>query len=166
MKNNVIKQKRVINEDMTNVRNMFVILGIVVIVCLGLYFLTEKISKKEETLTEKEVTIDYDIATVGTMFNRVENEYYVLIYSNEENGTDLNSILDTYRSSDDYIKTYYVDLDNKMNSSAISDETVKKPTTSLEVKVNGPTMYKIKDHKVTNCYIGVDDIIKVIEVND
>ena len=168
VKNNKIKQKRVINEDMTNIRNMFIILFIVVLVVVGLYYLTENlVNKDKDNNTDiSEVLIDYDIATIGTMFNRVEDEYYVLIYSNETNGSDLNSDLTTYRSSDDYIKTYYVDLDKKINSIAISDETNKYPTNPNEVKVNDATMYKIKNGKVVKTYCGVEDIKKVLNKDE
>ena len=168
VKNNKIKQKRVISEDMTNIRNMFIILFIVVLVVVGLYYLTENlVNKDKDNNTDiSEVLIDYDIATIGTMFNRVEDEYYVLIYSNETNGSDLNSYLTTYRSSDDYIKTYYIDLDKKINSIAISDETNKYPTNSNEVKVNDATMYKIKNGKVVKTYCGVEDIKKVLNKDE
>lgn len=162
---NRLKQKRVINEDMTNIRNLIILLIIVVGVCIGLYFLTEHMIEKDtaKTNTNNEAIINYYIATIGTMFNRIEEEYYVLIYSSEDNGTDLDSVLSTYRSSDNYIKTYYVDLDKKINNSAISEETNKKPSSSTEVKVVGPTLYKIVNGKVSNCYIGVDEIIEVLK---
>lgn len=164
-KSEKIKQKRVINEDMTNVRNMIFLLIIVIGVCIGIYFLTEYMIKKENNaaLQETEAIIDYDIASIGTMFNRIEDDYYVLLYSSKDNGSDLDSTLSTYRSSDNYIKTYYIDLDKKINETAISNETVKKPKTSEEVKVNGATLYRIKDGKVLNCYSGVDEIIEVLK---
>ena len=161
----MLKQKKVINEDMTNIRNMLILLVIVIGVCVGLYFLTEYMINKDSnnTVTESETIIDYDIATIGTMFNRIEEEYYVLLYSSEDNGKDLDGILSTYRSSDDYIKTYYIDLDKKINEIAIDQETVRNPKSSNEVKVSGATLYKIKNGVVVNCYSGVEDITKVLK---
>ena len=157
---NKLKQKRVINEDMTNVRNMAILLVIVVLVCIGLYFLTEHLVKgdKNTESTKTETKIDYDIATIGTMFNRIEEEYYVLIYSSEKFGSKLDSTLTTYRSSDNYIKTYYIDLDKKINQIASGDETVTKPSNSNEVKVSEVALYKINNGVVTNCYTDVDAI--------
>ena len=112
VKNRKIKQSKLVSDDVVKVRNLFILLVSVVIICVGVFFLTEKMIAKEnkENETKSDVKIDYDIATIGTMFNRIDEEYYVLIYSNEENGKDLNSVLDTYRSSDNYIKTYYITL--------------------------------------------------------
>ena len=167
-KNNKIKNKRIINEDMSYIRNMFILLVIVVIIVVGLYYLTEHLVNKDtkSSDTNIETVIDYDIASIGTMFNRVEDEYFVLIYSNKDNGSELDSILTSYRSSDNYIKTYYIDLDKKINQIAIGDETVKKPTNPNEVKVNGATLYKIKKGVVVNCYSGVEEIVKVLNKDE
>lgn len=165
VKTNKLKQKKVINEDMIKVRNLIILLVIVILVCVGLYFFTDKMINKDNTenTTKEEVKINYDIATVGTMFNRIEDEYYVIIYSNKDNGSDLDSVVSKYRSSDNYIKTYYVDLDLKINSSAKDDISVKNPKNSNEVKVSEPTLYKIKNGVATNTYIGVDNISKVLK---
>lgn len=162
---NKIKQSKLVSDDVVKVRNLLILLVAVVIICVGIFFLTEKMIEKEsnETETKNNVEIDYDIATIGTMFNRIESEYYVLIYSSGDNGTDLDSTLDSYRSSDNYIKTYYIDLDLKLNSIAKGEELVKKPSNSNEVSVTGPTLYKIKDGKVTNCYDGIDNIKDVLK---
>ena len=111
--------------------------------------------------TTQEVEIDYDIATVGTMFNRVEEEYYVLMYSSE-NDSKLDSVLNKYRSSDDYIKTYFIDLDKKVNSTVLGDKLVKEPKNSKEVKVTGATLYKIKNGTVVKYYSGIEEITNVL----
>ncbi len=160
--NKVLKQKKVMNDDMEKVRNLVILLIIVVLICLGIYFLTDNMIKKENSNNKEKTTeakIDYDIASIGTMFNRPESEYFVLLYSSKDSGTEYNSILSKYRSSDNYIKTYYIDLDKKINNSALTDTINKKPNNSNEVKVTGPTLYKIKNGKVTNCY----DTLKTIE---
>lgn len=164
-KNNKIKQGNTVSEDVAQVRTLIIIFIIVFMVSVGIYFLTDVMIKKESLSSNeiKEVEIDYDIATIGTMFNRIENEYYVLLYSNEEDGSKLNRVLDSYRSSDDYIKTYYVDLDKKINSIALGDKLVEEPKNSNEVKVTGPTLYKIKDGKVTDCLSGTEKIINKLE---
>ena len=160
-----IRQKDKVSEDVLKVRSLIILLVIVVLVSVGLYFLTDTMIKKEANKNNEEVSteINYDIATIGTMFNRIESEYYVLLYSNEEDGSDLNSVLDSYRSSDNYVKTYYVDLDNKFNSSVLGSELEKTPKSSEEVKVNGATLYKMVEGKVTECISGIEEITKKLE---
>ena len=160
-----IKKTKYVNEDLEQVKKLIILLLIVSLLCVGLYFLAETLisnKAKNKTETKTEIKFNYDIATIGTMFNRPEKEYYVLIYSNKDEGTTYNSLLNTYRSSDDYVKTYYIDLDLKMNNSAIKEELNKKPKTSNEVSVKGATLYKIKDGKVTNCYDTLETIKEII----
>ena len=165
VKNKKVKQSKIVSEDVERVRNLIILLLIVVLICVGLFFLTEKMIEKETKLNEKEqvTEIDYDIATIGTMFNRNEKEYYVLLYSNNEDGSKLNSVLDSYRSSDNYIKTYYIDLDLKVNSSVLGDSYNKKPNNSNEVKVKGATLYKINNGKVIDAYNGVESIKEILK---
>ena len=165
VKNKKVKETKIVNEDVTQVRNLIILLVIVVVVCTGMYFLTDAMIKKENTKEEetKEVEFNYDIASVGTMFNRPESEYYVLIYSSENDGSDYDSILNTYRSSDNYIKTYFIDLDKKINSHILTDKLNKKPKNSKEVSVKGATLYKIKDGKVTKCYSTLETITDALK---
>lgn len=160
-KKSKLKQSKMVNEDVQQVRNLVILLFIVILACVGIYFLTNKMIEKESKNAQSndEVSINYDIATVGTMFNRVENEYYVLLYSSENDGDNLDSVLATYRSSDNYVKTYYIDLDLKINSNVLGDDLVSSPKNSSEVKVKGATLYKIKDGSVVKCISGVDKII-------
>jgi len=157
---NKLKQQKIVSEDMLQVKNLIILLFIVIIICLGIYFLTEKLIQNENKTEEpkQEVSIDYDIATIGTMFNRPESEYFVLLYSSEENGNDYDTILNQYRSSDNYIKTYYIDLDKKINNSVLADKLIEKPKDSKEVNVTGPTLYKIKEGKVVKCYSTLETI--------
>lgn len=158
-----LKQAKFENEDIAQIRNLIIIFVIVVLVCVGIYFLTDTMIKRENNsnTTTQEVEIDYDIATIGTMFNRIEEEYYVLIYSSE-NDSKLDTVLNKYRSSDDYIKTYFIDLDKKVNSSILGDKLVKEPKNSKEVKVKGATLYKIKNGSVVKCYDGIEKITNVL----
>lgn len=163
-KNDKLKQRKVVNEDVTQVRNLLIILGIVVVVCIGLYFLTDKIVDSDKTMDEevKEVEFNYDIATIGTMFNRPEDEYYVILYSSKDDGILYDGLLSSYRSSDNYIKTYFIDLDLKANN-VLSETLEKKPNSSKDVTVTGPTLYKLKKGKVTNCYSTYDEISNVLK---
>ena len=158
-----LKQAKFENEDVAQIRNLIIIFIVVVLICVGVYFLTDNMIKRESNSnnTTQEVEIDYDIATVGTMFNRVEEEYYVLMYSSE-NDSKLDSVLNKYRSSDDYIKTYFIDLDKKVNGTVLGDKLVKEPKNSKEVKVTGATLYKIKNGTVVKCYSGIEEITNVL----
>ena len=50
-KNNKLKQKRVVNDDMLQIKKLAFLLIFVVIVCLGIYFLTEKMATVSPNLS-------------------------------------------------------------------------------------------------------------------
>ncbi|MBQ3021465.1 MAG: hypothetical protein IJD92_04515 [Bacilli bacterium] len=165
MVKNRIKQNKIVSGDELKIRNLIILLVSVIVICVGVYFLTEHVLNKEteSNQTDKKVEINYDIASIGTMFNRIEDEYYVILYSSKDSGSELDSVLDSYRSSDNYIKTYYVDLNLKINKSALKGKLVEKPNNSNEISVKEATLFKIESGKVTKCYSGVDNIIDVLK---
>lgn len=165
VKNKKVKETKIMSDDVVKVRNMLILLVGIVIVCVGLFFLTEKMIENDTVKQEEtnEVEFDNDIATIGTMFNRNNDEYYVLMYSKEDNSKDLDSVLDAYRSSDNYVKTYFIDLDLKINSFVLGKDFNKKPANSNEVKVNGATLFKINNGKVTAAYAGVEEIKNILK---
>lgn len=160
-----VKQSKLVSDDVVKVRNLLILLVAVVIICVGVFFLTEKLIERDNKNieTNNEVEIDYDIASIGTMFNRVEDEYFVLLYSKEDDGKNLDSVLDSYRSSDNYIKTYYVDLDLKINSIAKGEKFVSQPKNSNEVSVVEASLFKIKDGNVVESYTGLEKIKDVLK---
>ena len=51
----------------------------------------------------------------------------------------------------------------KINNGALKDTLNKTPKNSKEVSVIGPTLYKIKDGKVTECYSDFDSIKSILK---
>ena len=84
VKNKKVKETKIMSDDVVKVRNMLILLVGVVIVCVGLFFLTEKMIEKDTKTNDKttEVEFDNDIATIGTMFNRNYDEYRKVIINN------------------------------------------------------------------------------------
>lgn len=160
-----MKQKKLKNyqsEDTSEIRNLIIITLVIALIATGLYFLTEKVLNKKENENTTEVTFNYDEATIGTIFNRPYDEYYVFIYkSDDDNAATYNNIVKTYRAKDDAKKLYYIDLKDGLNKIAEADTTNKKPTKSEDVKVNGSVLYLIKNGKVTSAYTeNYDKVLK------
>lgn len=156
------KLKKYESEDSSEIRNLIIITVIIALIATGLYFLTEKVLNKKENNNNTEVSFNYDEATIGTMFNRPYDEYYVFIYdSTDDNATVYNNIVKTYRAKDDSKKLYFIDLNDGLNKIAVSDTTNKKPASSEEVKVSGSALYLIKNGKVTAAYTeSYDNVLK------
>ena len=163
MKNNKrIKAQKYVSEDTKEIsRLIFITLGIVGI-ALGLYFLTEKVvNKKKHTLTDAD--FDYSYATVGTMFNRPYEEYYVFLYdSTDTNASSYESLVSKYDAKEDSIKIYTVDLSENLDKKYLASESNTKPSNPNEVKIKESALILIKNGKVEKYYENVEDYQKVL----
>lgn len=156
------KLKKYESEDSSEIRNLIIITVVIALIATGLYFLTEKVLNKKDNTNSTDVSFNYDETTIGTMFNRPYDEYYVFIYdSTDDEATVYNNIIKTYRAKGDAKKLYFIDLNDGLNKIAVSDTTNKKPANSEEVKVNGSALYLIKNGKVTSAYTeSYDNVLK------
>ena len=160
-----LKQAKFENEDVAQIRNLIIIFVIVVLVCVGLYFLTDTMIKRESNNndnTTQKVEIDYDIATVGTMFNRIEEEYYVLMYDFDGDYAEKGiAIYNLYTQKEDSIKMYVVDLGRSFNSGyVVSDKTQVNTNDVSTLKVMNPTLIKVKAGKAVSVFAGAEEIKK------
>ncbi len=161
-----MKQKKLknnyVSDEQKEVRNLIIITVIIAAIAAGLYFFTEKVlNKKDNTDKSTEIEFDYNVCTIGNMFTRPYDEYYVFVYSSEdESAASYTALITSYRDKKAK-KLYYIDLKDAFNKDAISDKTATKPANSSEVKVNGSVLYLIKNGKVSKAYTEkYSDILK------
>ena len=130
-----------------------ILVGVIVIVIL-LYFVTIFISNHktlgdEYTGTDTtEAVITYDTAVVGTVFNRPDKEYYVWFdnFTKGENSY-ISSLVDNYSSGDDALPVYEVDMGLGRNSKYLSKSSNSNAQSVNELKIQIPTLMKIKNGK-------------------
>lgn len=157
---NKIKTTKYESDDTKEVKNLIVITIIVVLVAVLLYFLTSMVNNKKNV---SDVSFDYDTCLVGNMFNRPYEEYYIFLYSSlDSNASTYKGLITDYSESDDAIKIYYVDMNDKFNSSYMGEKSNKKPASSSDVVINESALIKIKDGSVVNYYEKLDDYKSVL----
>lgn len=79
------------NEDDKTIKKFIILVIIVLLVAVGIYFLTKDVIKKDTTAlsyrfykkTSTDVSIDYTKCIVGNMLNKNESEYYVILYDSQ-----------------------------------------------------------------------------------
>lgn len=149
----------------------FIIILISIFVIVGAVYGLSKVFIKDNTSTEKEpVTgqINYDIVTVGTMFNRSENEYYVAIYKKTTPSAILySSVINKYASKDKSLHVYFCDLENSLNSAYyVGEKGVSNPKAKTidEVAFGDFTFVKIKNGKIVKYIENIDDAKKELGV--
>ena len=87
-KNKKIKETKYISEEAKEIRNFVIILISIIVIVLIVYGVSKVFMKDEKNTTEdtvQEGKIDYDKVSVGMIFNRNYDEYYVAVYNEENN---------------------------------------------------------------------------------
>lgn len=159
-KSNIKKNKiNYVTTEETNELKKFLIVIVVVLLCVGgIYlvtraFVTKDLFKDEEPTTEEVTPVvpNYDIAIMGTMLNRPEDTYYVVIYNTVEGDyvADMSALVSSYNAKEGHKHIYTVDLSDYMNQSYYDPENVNvKAKTLEEVKVGDITLIKVRKGKI------------------
>ena len=131
-KKDLIKNQKDVNDNELEIRHFFIILFIVLIIAVGLYFISKAVVDKRKANNNETNTvkgqIDYDIVSVGTILNRPYNDYYVLVYDSEDtNALYYSNLYSKYASKEDSLKIYYCDLNNILNKDYVSEDGEGNP---------------------------------------
>ena len=158
------KEKYVSEESVEVKRFVFILLGIIVLV-LAFYGITKLIDKKDNSIdiTVTEGEINYDITSIGTMLNKNDDEYYVMIYNQESTDAVLySSIINKYTSGENSLNVYFCDLGNKLNEQYHVKEGSKTNTNASsidELALGDLTLIRVKKGKIVK-YIESLEAIK------
>lgn len=132
-----------------NVASNFVkILIIVAILALTFGLITYAVTHKSTNKTDSTV-IQYDKILVGSILNREDDNYYVLVeMSDDSNNSTYESSIDTYNAKDEHLRFYTVDLSDGFNTNYVSDKANLKVTNISDIRFSTTTLLKIENHKI------------------
>lgn len=163
----IIKEKRIKSDGEVEAMRFIVILIVLLLVIVGIYFLSKAIVNKRESEKEAEkITINHDVVTVGTMLNKKDDNYYVLIYD-EDNISSLyySRLLSTYKSKNQK-PIYYCDLGNSLNEKYVAKSKSNPNATSINDFAFGEiTLLEISNNKVKNYYENIKEITELLNVS-
>ena len=167
----LLKEQKYVSEE-TNEIKRFVIILLGIIICIVIiYFVSNFIVKKDDkTSTDNETqagVVDYNTVTVGTILNRPESEYYVLVYNQEETTSAIYSTYGgLYTSKDGAKKMYYCNLGNELNKAYIASDGASnsKAKSVKDFKFGEVTLLKIKNKKIVSYLEDVDTIKKELGI--
>lgn len=158
------KNKKVIERNLGNNSTgistiVKIAIGVVIVFVLAyLLFaiLTGEIKLKKDKKTEP--TIQYVEILAETTFKQNNDDYFVLFYGFNDNEANLLETISEVLGNT--TKTYKVDLDKKFNTNYIAnnEDIDKTPKNIEELKVENPTLIRIKKGKVTEFITGVENI--------
>ncbi len=145
-------------------KKIIIVAGVVIIIFGLFYFLTVYVLDNDIDISQKKYTtetaISYSEIVAGRSFSMPEKEYLVLYYdrSNSELLSTFSSSVSNYKSNDNNLTLYYVDMSNAMNSKYVSDKSNWKPTSVSELAINGPTLIHYNKGKVVDYIEGMTEV--------
>ena len=136
--------------------------GVVVLIVFGATILMNKLGVFDEGYTKPErgeIIISYEDATVGTIFNRPDAEYYVIFDDFTENPNQyLTSILFRYSNEEETLPIYKVDISNGFNTKYAGEQGNPSAQKVEDIKINGVTLIKIVNGKNVKYIEGTTNI--------
>ena len=169
------KLKRINNSGSSddNEVKSFIIIVVIITAIIGVIYGSSELLNKKNKQEEKEVVgkINYDRISIGTLLNRPYNEYYVIIYNSQDDKSILYSSLTSQymakKSQDGYIKLYYCDLENKINSDYynVNEDNISNPKAKSisELDLGDLTLIKVKKGKIVNYYEDYEEIKSILK---
>ncbi len=165
------KKMEIITEDEFSIKKLAIITIIIILVLALFYFITTLFINKEENSKDDDIVVfDSSKITVGQLLDRKEDEYYVLAlrkslysssYSDINYYTIYSNYIKAYNEKEDSLKFYTIDLDDVFNKSFISDtNNITEDLSNLKLK--DEVLFKIKDSKIEESYIGNTNIIDAL----
>lgn len=157
--------KKVLSEEQSEFKRLIIIVIVVLVFISAIYFITVKfVVNKNKDANETETTkISYDTVSVGMIFNRPYDEYYVVIYDfNTTDASYLEALVSNSSTKEDSIKAYSCDLSNSLNSKyASKDGKANTNAKSIEEFSFGETtLLHIKNGKVVEYIDGTKNVIE------
>lgn len=169
VKSNVNTMK-VQTTEQAELKSFLVVIGVVLLCVLGLWLVTDKVvnkDKEEEKETEIVGTINYEVASVGTMFNRPQESYYVVIYDvTGDKAYDMASLVSAYAAKEGAAHVYTVDLSDYMNKKYYDPAKVdtKVKSYSDDIRFGDMTLIKIKNGKISKYIVDYEKMEKELGV--
>ena len=148
-------KKNVVAENEITFKKIVIIVGSILVIFALFYLLTFLILKNE-----KKKETDYSNATLyessknilmSDILRQSGEKYLVLAIMDDE-----AEMYDLYLNGKDNI--YYINLDNALNKTVISDETIIDED-PRNIKISDTTLFVIENNEIVEYYVSYDDVI-------
>ena len=153
------------DDSVDQVKKFVIILFGVALICFFAYLFTAKFLVKDETSTKSngDVNIEYTNVSVGNIFNRPYDNYYILALDESDSKSSYYlNLAQTYSSDSKNKKLYNLDLSVKVNKQYVGKGNRNAKNVS-EISLKSPTLIEISNGKITNYYDTKDTITNALK---
>ena len=140
---------------------LIIIVTLIFVVFYGITFLVNKEKETDETTTSSK--IQYDNILIGNLLNQPNDEYYVMIYDEDDyDNMVYETYLNLYTQKEDALRYYTSQLADTLNNSFVSDKDNFDIKDIKDLKIKTSTLIKVKKGKITEHYVG-DEIKEYLQ---
>lgn len=169
-----VKSIKMGNNSDDNEIKSFIIIVLVITLLIGVIYACTELLKKDNKKDDTDIVagkINYDKISLGELLNRPYDEYYALIYNSQDSNSILYStLLSMYKqksSEDNYIKIYYIDLENQLNNKYYNknNDNISNPKAEkiADLDLGDLTLIRIKNKKIVDYIEGYESIKKILK---
>ena len=167
------KAKKINSQKRTNsiistdneMSKLIILILVVALVFALFYIITLFVTEKDDAASSNneentEVKIQYEKILAGNILSQKNDEYYVLVYFDDDKYVDYyKNHLMYYSTKDSNSVTYYfVDMSDVFNKAFISDKSVLNVTKAKDFKFSQTALLRINNSKVISTYEGNEQI--------
>ena len=161
-----LKEEKYYSEEQTEVMRFVKILIVVIILIVIVYFLTrifvtkDLLNSSEEETPITEGTINYTVTSIGSLLNKPEEEYYVIIYDTENlRSAYYSGLVTNYNNNEGALKVYYANLNSEFNSRFYDPENINLDVSNIsDLRVGDITLLKIENNRITESWDNEEQI--------
>lgn len=155
-----MKKNMVVEDEMSISKFLKIIIAVLIIFVL-FTFITKIITNKEKS--DETTNIQYDKILVGSILNRPESDYYVLVISkDDENALVYTNLISTYKAKSEHRRIYTADLADEFNKIYVADTNNLNVTAIDDIRFAETTLLHISDGKIVSSRVG-DNIKSYLE---
>ena len=101
--------------------------------------------------------IQYTNIIVGSILNRSEEDYYVLVEKEDDNNiTTYQTLIDKYNNKEEHSRFYIVLLSDPFNANYVSDKANLLVDKITDIRFSETTLLHISNGKITSTRVGND----------
>ena len=161
-----IKQEKYRSEEQEEMIRFIRILIIVIIVILGIYFFTrifvtkDLLNNEDDNTPITEGSINYTMTLIGSMLNKPEDEYYVIIYNYDDlRSVYYSGLISNYNRNENPLTVYYANLANELNKKFYDPENTNLEVTNIsDLRLGDITLIRVEDGEIAETFDNEEDI--------
>ena len=147
------KQNRVMVDEEIKVDSFFKIVAILLIILVVFAGITMWATRDKSKKTD--TNIQYTKIIAGSILNRSEDDYYVLVEAKgDENISTYESLINKYVAKEDSKRVYIVDLSDSFNSNYVGEENKLDFENITDARFKETVLLHIVNNKISSTKLG------------